>query len=213
MENILELLNSDLGKQIIGGVSQETKQPANKTADVVSLALPLLMGAMKRNTNSPEGAAGLMGALNSKHNGGILDNLDGFFGGGVDEDQKIDGLGILGHVLGGSQDNVVGALSKRSGVDSNSVMKILQVIAPLVLGYLGKQKQQRNVQTDSDLGDLLGGLLGGGKKQQKQQGLIESLLDGDNDGSILDDVAGMVLNSGSKKKSGLGGLLGGLFRN
>ena len=213
MENILELLNSDIGKQIIGGVSRETNQPANKTADVVSMALPLLMGAMKRNTSSPEGAAGLLGALNSKHNGSILDNLDGFFGGGVDEDQKIDGLGILGHVLGGSQDNVVGALSKRSGIDSGSVMKILQVVAPLVLGYLGKQKQQRNVQSDSDLGDLLGGLLGGGKKQQKQQGLIESLLDGDNDGSILDDVAGMVLNSGSKKKSGLGGLLGGLFRN
>jgi hypothetical protein len=213
MENILELLNSDLGKQIIGGVSQETKQPANKTAEVVSMALPLLMGAMKRNANSPEGAAGLMGALNSKHNGGILDNLDGFFGGGVDEDQKIDGLGILGHVLGGSQDNVVGALSKRSGVDSNSVMQILQVVAPLILGYLGKQKQQRNVQSESGLGDLLGGLMGGGRKQQKQQGLIESLLDGDNDGSILDDVAGMVLNSGSKKKSGLGGLLGGLFRN
>jgi len=213
MENILELLNSDLGKQIIGGVSQETNQPNNKTSSVLSMALPLLMGAMKRNSNSPEGAAGLMGALNSKHNGSILDNLDDFFGGGVDEDQKIDGLGILGHVLGGSQDNVVGAITKRSGIDSNSVMKILQVIAPLVLGYLGKQKQQRNVQSESDLSDLLGGLLGGGKKQQKQQGLIESLLDGDNDGSILDDVAGMVLNSGTKKKSGLGGLLGGLFKN
>ena len=42
--------------------------------------------------------------------------------------------------------------------------------------------------------------------------MIESLLDGDGDGSILDDVAGMVLNSGgNKKKGGLGGLLGGLF--
>ena len=57
---------------------------------------------------------------------------------------------------------------------------------------------------------FLGGLLGGGKKQQKQQSLIESILDGDNDGSIVDDLAGMVFNSG-KKKSGLGGLLGGLF--
>ncbi len=213
MKNILELLNSDLGKQIIGGVSQETRQPTNKTTDVVSMALALLMGAMKRNSNSPEGAAGLMGALNNKHNGSILDNLDGFFGGGVDEDQKIDGLGILDHVFGGSQDNVVGALSKYSGVDSSTIMKILQVIAPLVLGYLGRQKQRRNVQSESDLVDLLGGILGGDKKQQKQQSLIESLLDGDNDGSILDDVAGMVLNSGSKKKSGLGGLLGGLLKN
>lgn len=211
MENILELLKSDLGKQIIGGVSQETNQSTDKTASVVSMALPLLMGAMKRNSNNPDGAAGLMGALNNKHNGSILDNLDGFFGGGVDEDQKMDGLGILSHVLGGSQDNVVGALSKKSGMDSGSVMKILQVIAPLALGYLGKQKSQRHVDSESGLGDLLGGLMGGGKKQQKQQSLIESLLDGDNDGSILDDVAGMVFNSGSKKRGGLGGLLGGLF--
>ena len=40
--------------------------------------------------------------------------------------------------------------------------------------------------------------------------MIESFLDADGDGSILDDVAGMVL-SGSSKKGGLGGLLGGLF--
>ena len=36
------------------------------------------------------------------------------------------------------------------------------------------------------------------------------MLDADGDGSIIDDVAGMVLG-GSKKKTGLGGLLGGLF--
>jgi hypothetical protein len=36
------------------------------------------------------------------------------------------------------------------------------------------------------------------------------LLDADGDGSVLDDVAGMVMGTG-KKKSGLGGLLGGLF--
>lgn len=212
MSGILDLLNSDMGRQIVLGASNETNQPADKTAQVVQMALPLLMGAMKRNASNPQGAEGLMNALNSKHDGRILNNLGGFFGGGVDEDQKIDGLGILGHVLGGSQDNVVGALSQKSGMDSNSVMQILQVIAPIVLGYLGKQKQQQNVQSSDALGGLLGGMMGAGKKQHKQQSLIESLLDGDNDGSILDDVAGMVLSSGNKKSGGLGGLLGGLFR-
>lgn len=211
MSGILDLLNSDLGKQIIGGVSQETRQPADKTASVVSMALPLLMGAMKRNSNSQEGAAGLMGALDNKHDGSILDNLGGFFGGGVNEDAKQDGLGILGHVLGGSQDNVVGALSKKSGVDTNSVMQILTVIAPIVLGYLGKEKKQQQVSDQNGIGGLLGGLLGGGSQEApKQQSLIESILDGDNDGSVIDDIAGMVL--GGSKKSG-GGLLGGLFGN
>jgi len=212
MSGILDLLNSDIGRQMISGVSNETKQPADKTASVVSMALPLLMGAMKRNASTPQGAAGLMNALNNKHDGSLLDNLGGFFGGGVDDSQKTDGLGILGHVLGGSQDNVVGALSQKSGMDSGSIMNILSTLAPIVLGYLGKQKKEQNVSSESGIGDLLGGLMGGGSQQPKQQSLIESLLDGDNDGSVLDDVAGMVLGGGGQKSSGgLGGLLGGLF--
>lgn len=211
MSGILELLNSDLGKQIIGGVSNETRQPADKTASVVSMAMPILLGAMKRNASTPQGAEGLLGALNGKHDGSILDNLGGLFGGGVDESVKVDGLGILGHVLGGSQDNVVGALSQKSGVDSNGVMQILQVAAPILLGMLGKQKRQQNVQSQDALGGLLGGLMGGGQEAPKQQSLIESLLDGDNDGSVVDDIAGMLLKGGGSKKGGLGGLLGGLF--
>jgi hypothetical protein len=208
MAGIMDLLNSELGKQIVNGVSKETRQPEDKTATVVAMAMPLLMGAMKRNASSPQGAEGLMNALNNKHDGSILDNLSSLFGGGVNEDVKVDGLGILGHVLGGSQNNVVGAISKKSGMDSNSVMQILTVLAPIVLGYLGKQQRKKSVQSPDALDGLLGGMLGGGrKKQQKQQSLIENLLDGDGDGSVVDDIAGMVLSGGSKK----GGLLGGLF--
>ncbi|WP_410005099.1 DUF937 domain-containing protein [Aequorivita nionensis] len=211
MSGILDLLNSDLGKHIISGISQETNQPVDKTASVVTMAMPILLGAMKRNASNESGAANLMNALNNKHDGSILDNLSGLFGGGVNEDVKQDGLGILGHVLGGSQNNAVQALSQKSGLDTNSVMQILQVAAPILLGYLGKQKQQKNVNSESGIGDLLGGLMGGGNKQPKQQSMIESLLDGNNDGSVIDDIAGMVLGGSNQKKGGLGGLLGGFF--
>ena len=211
MSGILDLLNSDLGKQIIEGVSNDTNQPANKTADVMSMALPLLMGAMKRNATSPEGAAGLMNALNSKHDGSILDNLDGLFSGGVDNSLKDDGVGILKHVLGGSQDNLTNALSQKSGLDSVAVMNILKVAAPLLLGYIGKQQKTQQVSSSSGMEGLLGELLGGESNQNQQQSLIESLLDGDNDGSVIDDLAGMVLGGGNTKSSGLGGLLRGLF--
>lgn len=213
MEGLMDLLQSDMGKQIINGVSSQTNASQQQTQSVLSMALPVLMGAMKRNAASPEGADGLMGALSNKHDGSILDNLGGLFGGGVDQSVMDDGAGILGHVLGGSQQNVTSALSSKSGLDSNTVGNILKIAAPILLGYLGKQQRQQNVQSSAGLGDLLGGLMGGGSSRQpKQQSMIESLLDGDGDGSILDDVAGMVLNSGgNKKKGGLGGLLGGLF--
>ena len=211
MSGILDLLNSDIGKSIISGVAGQTGQTEDKTSSVLTMALPILMGAMKRNSNTPEGAAGLMGALDKKHDGSILDNLSGLFGGGVDDSVMQDGAGILGHVLGNSQANVTNALSQKSGVDSGSIMKILQIAAPLIMGYLGKQKQATNTAQADGISGLLGNLMG--DDDNKQQSLIESLLDGDGDGSIIDDVAGMVLNSGNKKNSGLGGLLGGLFGN
>lgn len=213
MAGLLDLLQGEMGKQIIKGVSSQSNTSEDKTKNVLLMALPVLMGAMKRNTATSQGAEGLMGALTKKHDGSILDNLGGLFGGGVDKSVTDDGVGILGHVLGGSEKNVTSALSAKSGVDAKSVAKILAIAAPILLGYLGKQQRQKKVNSSSGLGDLLGGLMGGSSSNQpKQQSMIESFLDGDGDGSILDDVAGMVFNSGSsKKKGGMGGLLGGLF--
>lgn len=211
MSGLLDLLNSPMGKQLISGVAGQTGQSSDKTASLLSMAMPVLMGAMKRNASTPQGAEGLLNALNSKHDGGILDNLGGLFGGGVDQSVMDDGAGILGHILGGKQPQVQNALSQKSGIDASTVGTILQVAAPLLMGMLGKQTKQQNVSDSSGLGDVLGSLLGGGGQANQQQSLIESFLDSDGDGSILDDVAGMVLGGGQKKSGGLGGLLGGLF--
>jgi hypothetical protein len=209
MSGILDLLNSDLGKTIISGVSGQTNQPQNKTQDVLTMALPVLMQAMKRNASTPQGAEGLLSALNGKHDGSILDNLGGLFGGGVDSNVINDGSKILGHVLGGKQQHVEQTLGAKAGMDANSVAQILKVAAPLLMGLLGKQSRQQNVNNSSGLEGLLGGLMSGNSPQQEQS-FLESILDADGDGSVIDDVAGMVLG-GDKKKGGLGGLLGGLF--
>ncbi len=214
MAGLLDLLDSPMGKQLISGVAGQTGQSPEKAGSVLTMALPVLMGAMKRNASTPEGAQGLMNALSNKHDGSIMDNLSGLFGGGVDDSVLNDGAGILGHVLGNKQPQVQNALSQKSGLDAGSIGTILKVAAPILMGFLGKQAQQQNVTSSNGLGDLLGGLLGGGDSNtgNKQQSLIESFLDSDGDGSILDDVAGMVLGGGkSNGGGGLGSLLGGLF--
>ncbi len=208
MSGLLDLLNSPMGKQLISGVAGQTGQPEGKTSDVLSMAMPLILGAMKKNVSSPDGAAGLMSALSGKHNGGILDNLGGLFGGGVDDSVMQDGAGILGHVFGNKQPQVENALSQKSGLDAGSIAQILKIAAPIVMGYIGKQTAQSNVSDAGGMNALLGSMLGG--QPQENQSLITTLLDADGDGSILDDVAGMVMGS-TKQKGGLGGLLGGLF--
>ena len=208
MAGLLDLLNSPMGQQLISGVAGQTNQPEDKTANVLSMAMPLILGAMKKNVSTPEGAQGLMSALSSNHSGGILDNIGGLFGGGVDDSVISDGAGILGHVFGNKQPQVENALSQKSGLDAGTVAQILKIAAPIVMGYLGKQTAQSNVSDGSGMNALLGSMLGG--QPQENQNLITTLLDADGDGSILDDVAGMVMGS-NKKSGGLGGLLGGLF--
>lgn len=210
MEGILDLLNSDLGKQIVSGVAGSTGTDTNKTSSVLTMALPLLMKGMERNASSPEGAAGLLNALNNKHDGSILDNLSGLFNGGVDDRVKQDGAGILGHILGGKQNGVQQVIGQKSGLDADTVGNILKIAAPLVMGYLGKQKNNQNIANSGDLTGLLGGLLGG-NSAKSEQNFLEQILDADGDGSVVDDVAGMLLGGKKNSGGGLGGMLGGLF--
>lgn len=211
MSGILDLLNSPMGKMLVDGAGKQLGMGEAKAGSAIQSALPLILGAMKNNASTPKGAEGLLEALgNNKHSGGILDNLGSILGGGgIDADVLQDGAGILGHVFGGKEENVANAVSKSSGIDLGQAMSILKVAAPFLMGYLGKKKQAENISDQNGIGDLLGGLLGGESKQS--QGLVNQLLDADGDGSIIDDVAGMLLSGGSKKKGGLGGLLGGLF--
>ncbi len=214
MSGILDLLNSPMGKILINGASQQLGQGKQQTTSALSAALPLILGAMKNNASTPNGAAGLLSALGkNKHSGGVLDNIGSIMGGNaIDDDVMKDGAGILGHVFSGKEQNVANAISKSSGIDLGSAMNILKVAAPMVMGYLGNKTRQNNISDQNGLGNLLGGMLGGNQKnQQQQQSLVTSLLDADGDGSVIDDIAGMLMNGGGQKKGGLGGLLGGLF--
>ena len=215
MAGILDLLNSDLGKQIISGIASSTGNDSNKTSSALTMALPVLMKAMERNAATPEGAQGLMGALEKKHDGSILNNLGDLFGGGVNDNVVNEGSKILGHVLGGKQQGVQQVIGQKSGLDAGAVGNILKVAAPILMGVLGKQKREQNVSSSSDISGLLGGLLGSASNSgavTKEQSFLEQVLDSDGDGSVVDDVAGMLLGvSKSNSGGGIGGMLGGLF--
>ena len=211
MAGILDLLNSEMGKTLINGTSKQLGQDKTKTKSALNAALPLLLGAMKNNAKTPEGATGLLSALgNEKHGGGILDNLGSILGGNnIDEDVMQDGAGILGHLFQGKEQNVANAVGKSSGLDLGSAMNTLKVAAPVLMGLLGKKSRQQKVTDQNGIGNLLSGLMGG--DSQKEESLVSRLLDADNDGSVIDDVAGMLLGGGGTKKGGIGGLLSSLL--
>ncbi|WP_440880960.1 DUF937 domain-containing protein [Tenacibaculum sp. C7A-26P2] len=211
MAGILELLNSDLGKNIISGVAGSTGEDSSKTSNVLSMALPVLMKAMQRNSSSKEGAESLMNALTQKHDGSVLDNLGNLLKNGVNNDIMQDGSKILGHILGNKQGGIEQVISQKTGVTNDSVTNILKTATPLLMGLLGKQTKENGLSNSNDLSGFLGNLLGG-ESTKKEQNFLEQILDADGDGSVIDDVAGMVLGGSNKSSGGIiGNVLGGLF--
>ncbi len=139
---------------------------------------------MANNTRQPDGAESLANALGD-HSPSIFDGLGALLGGGG------DGAKILGHVFGNRQTNVEQNLAGQSGLNLDVIMKLLPILAPLVMGYLSREKQSKGL----DAGGL-GAVLGQERQavEQKQPGLggLAAILDADGDGSIIDDVLGKI---------------------
>ena len=134
--------------------------------------------------------------LDRDHDGSVLDNFMDMLGGGGSQPQQqqsraMNGAGILKHVLGGKQGGAIDMISKMSGLGGDKTGNLMSMLAPMVLGTLGKAKKDQGM----GLNDLTSFISGSVQSHQKQggdeMGIIGKFLDQDGDGSIIDDVAGM----------------------
>ncbi|MEP7074226.1 MAG: DUF937 domain-containing protein [Acidobacteriota bacterium] len=203
MFSLEDLLGQEQGSAAVSQISQQVGTEPSAVSSVVQAALPAILGGLANNASTPDGAQSLNNALEQHHNGGILDNLGGLGSMIFGEQQsapppQADGGGILGHIFGSNQGQVAQQVSNQTGVGAGQVAQILLMLAPIVMGYLGQQKQQQGVGAEG-IGGLIGGLLGGGQSQQASAGgvlggLASSMLDKDHDGSAVDDIASMAFN-------------------
>ncbi len=172
-----------LGGGGLGAIGSMLGTDEDGTTSIVSTAVNVITGAMAQNTAQPEGARALDTALATDHDGSIFDDITGFLGNAA----AGPGAGILGHVLGGSQPQVQQGISERTGLSMDKVLPLLVMVAPLVMGALGKlkrdndmdaetvastlqhERRQAEAQDDGMLGSLLG-MLGGAAQHQQASG-------------------------------------------
>lgn len=206
MFSLQDLLGQQKGAEAVEQISQNVGADQSMVSLAIQSALPMLINGLANNASTPEGAESLNNALEQDHSGGVLDNLGGLgsliFGGGqsTPPPRQADAGGILGHIFGQNQGQVTQQVSNQSGLNMGQVAQILMFLAPIVMGYLGRQKQEQGVGADG-LGGLLGGLLGGGQQAtaapssgNPMMDMASSMLDSDRDGSALDDIASMAFN-------------------
>jgi hypothetical protein len=186
--DILSILNSLQDKQAVNQLTKSVGADENQVKKAVELGLPMLMQAMGNNAKTPQGAASLAKALD-QHKEDPLDDVMGFLK-GVDID---DGKKILGHVFNQKTQTVEKNLAAQTGMSSNQVENILAQLAPVVLGALGKEKNQKNIDANglTSMIPMLTGLLGSGSNKDVL-GMATKLLDADGDGDIMDDVSNLI---------------------
>jgi hypothetical protein len=189
-------LVSELMAQLQGAPMQQMAQQLGadrqQIQTAVGAALPLLLGALGRNAAQPQGAADLMGALQRDHAaampqglGGLGDLLGAVLGGvGGAASPAGQGAAILGHILGGSQQQAQDSLGQATGLGGQTAGQLLSMLAPIVMAFLAQRVQAGNMDAGS---------LGQSLEQERAQaqnagglggGLLGSLLDQDGDGKL-----------------------------
>ncbi|MFE3102789.1 DUF937 domain-containing protein [Nocardia tengchongensis] len=173
------------------GVDEATAKTA------IDAAVPVLLGGFQAQAGNPEVGLNLENEVANQPLG-LLD-------GGVDINQVdvSNGSQIVDQTFGAEKNTVISALGNVGGsnISQDLMSKLLPMLAPIVLAYLGKKMlgggaaAQPSAAGGGGIGDILGSLLGGATGGQGGGGLADVLgkAMGQNAGGVLGSVLGGLL--------------------
>jgi len=177
----MNILDAVLGAQG-GGAAQQIGQQfglsEQQTSTALAALVPALAAGFQRNMSDPQGLSGLLGALAGGQHQRYVDDPAAL----ADQSAIDEGNGILGHVLG-SKDvsrQVASQVSAQTGIGESALKAMLPVVAAMMMGSMSKRVAQPAslAPGGGGAGDLLS--------------MLTPALDANRDGSVVDDVAGIV---------------------
>ncbi|WP_235297095.1 DUF937 domain-containing protein [Portibacter marinus] len=203
MDNLFNIIQKQMTPEVISALSKQIRADEDTTAAAAQGAVSAIVGALSKNTKNESQASSLLGALDRDHDGSILNDVLGLVVGRSQptNSRTVNGLGILDHLLGNNTNGIVAALSKGSGLDFLKSATLLKMLAPIVMGSLGKARSQNEVN-QNNIFDFLNRSVQEAKPQREELSIFQQVLDADGDGSVMDDVAGMGMK-----------MLGGFLKN
>jgi hypothetical protein len=210
--SLIDLITGNTGNQVAEQAENKFGISKGQIIALLAVAAPLIISYLRNKSQDANEAEALNNALDKDHDGSILNNPTSAV------EREAEGNSILNHIFGGQKATVENQLSQNTGISMDKIGPILAMLAPVIMGYIGKEKQASGANAGG-LGDLLGGILGGAQQQAQAQpssplnDILGSVLGGatQQSGGGLGDLLGSVLGGGNQKQGGLGGLLGSIL--
>ncbi|MFN8228654.1 MAG: DUF937 domain-containing protein [Mycobacterium sp.] len=191
----------DLISQIpIADIASKLGADQGEVASAVQQLVPALVGGLQVNVQDDKiDSSKLEEAVSSHAVSGLLDG-----GVNVNDVDENEGDQIVSRIFGGNDSAAVASALAGGGAGGGGlVQKLLPILAPIVLAYIGKQFANKNAPAGGaqasgggGLGDVLGSILGGATG-------------GGN--NPLGSILGSVLGGGQGGSNPIGDILGGLL--
>jgi hypothetical protein len=178
-EAVMNILDAILTHQDGAAVQQLAQQfglDDAQATSALSALIPQLAAGVQTNIQQPGGLDSLLGALTGGSHDQVMNDPSM-----LAQSSSVDvGNGILGQILG-SRDasrQVASNAASQTGLSADLMKQMLPLVATLVMGALSRRTSAAGASAGVQSSGLMGSL--------------ESVLDQNRDGSMVDDVVGMM---------------------
>jgi len=156
--NLMDLAKTALTPDLMQKVSALIGESPANTQKAVDGAIPsVLAGLLNFASSNPEGPARLISLLTQGNYTNLLGNLSGLLSGGSStQDLLKTGKDLLGIIFGGRLGALTDLVANSSGIKSTSASSLLSLIAPLLLGLIGRETASQGLNASSLVSLLLG---------------------------------------------------------
>jgi outer membrane protein OmpA-like peptidoglycan-associated protein len=150
--NLLDIFKETVGDQLVNQASGYLGESKENTRSALGAILPAILGGLVNKGNSQVGASAILDFLkNQNEDGALLDNLVGLFDGGGATDELVNkGSGVLDFIFGNKSaaiDTILDLVSNSSGIGKSSASSLINMVAPLLMGVVGKSIKDNGLDT------------------------------------------------------------------
>ncbi len=133
----------ELGSSGVSAIASKLGMDSSQAEQALQSALPMIVSALSRNSNDPQGAQNLRDALQQHVNDApVKEKVQQVT---QQAEPDVDALAMLDHIFGRRQNAAAQGISHASGINSGNALKLMGMLAPLIMSYLAKQTQQKNM--------------------------------------------------------------------
>ena len=174
--NILDAILNHQDGAAVHQLAQQFGLDDAQATSALSALIPQLAAGVQTNIQQPGGLDSLLGALTGGSHDQVMNDPSM-----LAQSSSVDvGNGILGQILGGRDVSrqVASNAASQTGLSADLMKQMLPLVATLVMGALSRRTSAAGASAGVQSSGLMGSL--------------ESVLDQNRDGSMVDDVVGMM---------------------